>query len=622
MSCYCINPLCEQRRNPADTDFCRSCGKPLVINNRIRLIKPLRELEENLFVYNEIFEVEDAGTEWISGPKRRVIKIIRWNSPKLLRFVEREALALGLIHHPNIPQTYGEEDFFAYSLENSPFKFQCLLMDKIEGEDLEKWISSHPPISQSVALDWLRQLVEILDVVHHTEFFHRDIKPANIILQPDGQLALIDFGTVRRINDTYLAKVSVSGRTDTTIGQYEVTSVISHFYTPLEQMHGRAVPQSDFYALGRTIVRLVTGVRLMDLPVDRNAHRLIWRNKAPQIDKPLADLIDNLIAFNPVHRPQTTGMILEQLKRIPQKTKIYKVISSKVFIFGVAVLSASLLGLGIYRIGLPAFANNLVVEGEKLENADNSEKAQRMFDQAVKLRPGLGFQIAKFYFDKAARVKDDSKTEKKYYESAIKYNSKDVDSYNNLAVVCQLIEDINCVTQAYENLFKLEPNLWEGHYNLGNFYEAQDKYDLAQNQYNLAIRYGKSQATDAINNLSRLKILQREYAQAVQLAIEGLKNTPDSDKELKAALYKNLGWAMLMQNKYLQAEKYLQQAFELDSQRVDVYCLLASVKEALGDVEYASSYGEMCLLARIDKGYLPEIQEWRAELLSRIFKKQ
>nr|WP_256091365.1 serine/threonine-protein kinase [Nostoc sp. KVJ20] len=566
--------------------------------------------------------MEDAGTEWISGPKRRVIKIIRWSSPKLLRFVEREALALELIHHPNIPQTYGEEDFFAYSLENSPFKFQCLLMDKIEGEDLEKWISSHPPISQSVALDWLRQLVEILDVVHHTEFFHRDIKPANIILQPDGQLALIDFGTVRRINDTYLAKVSVSGGTDTTIGHYEVTSVISHFYTPLEQMHGRAVPQSDFYALGRTIVRLVTGVRLMDLPVDRNTHRLIWRNKAPQIDKPLADLIDNLIAFNPVHRPQTTGMILEQLKRIPQKTKIYKVISSKVFIFSVAVLSASLLGLGIYRIGLPAFANNLVVEGEKLENADNSEKAQRMFDQAVKLRPGLGFQIAKFYFDKAARVKDDSKTEKKYYESAIKYNSKDVDSYNNLAVVCQLIEDINCVTQAYENLFKLEPNLWEGHYNLGNFYEAQDKYDLAQNQYNLAIRYGKSQATDAINNLSRLKILQREYAQAVQLAIEGLKNTPDSDKELKAALYKNLGWAMLMQNKYLQAEKYLQQAFELDSQRVDVYCLLASVKEALGDVEYASSYGEMCLLARIDKGYLPEIQEWRAELLSRIFKKQ
>lgn len=622
MSCYCINPLCEQRQNLDNAEFCLSCGSPLVINNRIRLIKPLRELEENPFVYNEIFEVEDAGTEWIPGPKRRVMKIIRWSSPKLVRLVEREALALQSIHHPNIPQTYGEEDFFTYSIENSPFKFRCLLMDKIEGEDLEEWINSHPPISQAVALDWLRQLVEILDIVHHTEFFHRDIKPSNIILQPDGQLSLVDFGTARPINETYLAKVSASGGTDRTIGQYEITTVVSHFYTPLEQIRGKAVPQSDFYALGRTMVRLVTGIKLMDLPVDRNADRLIWRNKAPQIDKPLADLIDNLIARNPVNRPQTTGMILEQLKKIPQKTKIYKVISSKLFIFGATVLGASLLGLGIYRVGLPTFTNNLVVEGQKLENANKSEKAQRMFDQAVKLRPELGFQISKYYFDKAARVKDDSKTEKKYYESAIKYNPQDVDSYNNLAVVCQILEDIDCVTQAYENLFKLEPNIWEGHYNLGNFYEAQDKYDLAQEQYNLAIKYGKNRATNAINNLSRLKILQQEYAQAVQLAIEGLKNTPDSNKELKAALYKNLGWAMLMQNKYVEADKYLQQAFELDSQRVDVYCLLAKVKEALGNTEYASSYGEMCLLARVDKGYLPEIQKWREELLGRIFKKQ
>ncbi|MBU7583816.1 MAG: protein kinase [Nostoc sp. TH1S01] len=622
MSCYCINPLCEQRQNPDDAEFCLSCGSPLVINNRIRLIKPLRELEENPFVYNEIFEVEDAGTEWIPGPKRRVMKIVKWSSANLVRFVEREALALQLIHHPNIPQTYGEEDFFTYSLENSPFKFRCLLMDKIEGEDLEEWINSHPPISQTVALDWLRQLVEILDVVHHTEFFHRDIKPANIILQPDGQLALIDFGTARRINETYLAKVSASGGTDRTIGQYEITTVVSHFYTALEQIRGKAVPQSDFYALGRTIVRLVTGVRLMDIPVDRNTDRLMWRNKAPQIDKPLADLIDNLIAPNPVHRPQTTGMILEQIKRIPQKIKIYKVTNSKFFIFGVAVLGSSLLGLGIYRIGLSTFANNLVVEGQKLENANLSEKAQRMFDQAVKLRPELRFQISRFYFDKAARVKDDSKAEKKYYESAVRYNPLDVDSYNNLAVVCQLIEDINCVTQAYENLFKLEPNIWEGHYNLGNFYEAQDKYNLAQEQYKLAIKYGKGQATNAINNLSRLNILQQKYPQAVQLAKEGLKNTPDSNKELKATLYKNLGWAMLMQKKYPEADEYLQKAFELDSQRVDVYCLLAKTREALGDIEYASSYGEMCLLARTDKGYLPEIQKWREELLSRIFKKQ
>ena len=47
--------------------------------------------------------------------------------------------------------------------------------------------------SYKIALDWLYQLVEILEFVHNNSFFHRDIKPANIMLRPDGKLVLIDF---------------------------------------------------------------------------------------------------------------------------------------------------------------------------------------------------------------------------------------------------------------------------------------------------------------------------------------------------------------------------------------------------------------------------------------------
>ncbi|MEN2383858.1 MAG: serine/threonine-protein kinase [Gloeotrichia echinulata DEX184] len=296
MPCYCINPLCEQRQNPDDAEICLSCGTSLVINNRIRLLKPLRELSENPFTYNEIFEIDDAGTQWNPGRKRRVMKVMKWSSPRFVELIEREALALQLISHPNIPQTNGIDDFFTFVPNKSPLTLRCLVMDKFEGQNLEEWIKSHEPISQSLALDWLRQLVEILDLVHHTEFFHRDIKPGNIILQPDGKLALIDFGTARRITDTYLAKVSASGGTDTRLGKYEITTVVSHYYTPLEQIYGKAVPQSDFYALGRTFVRLVTGIPLMQLPTNRDRERLIWRDKAPQIDKPFADFIDELMA--------------------------------------------------------------------------------------------------------------------------------------------------------------------------------------------------------------------------------------------------------------------------------------------------------------------------------------
>lgn len=66
---YCINPLCDHRQNPDDAQNCLSCGTSLVINNRIRLIKPLRALNDNPFSYTEVFEVDDAGTQWNSRPQ-------------------------------------------------------------------------------------------------------------------------------------------------------------------------------------------------------------------------------------------------------------------------------------------------------------------------------------------------------------------------------------------------------------------------------------------------------------------------------------------------------------------------------------------------------------------------
>ncbi|MBG1271530.1 protein kinase domain-containing protein [Nostoc sp. WHI] len=620
MSSYCINPFCANRQNSDDAENCLSCGTSLLINNRIRLVEPLKTLTDDPYNYFDVFEVDDTGTQWNIVRKRRVMKVLKWNTPKLREFIEGESLALQLIQHPNIPESK-VDDFFTF-VPTSPLILHCLVMDKIEGQSLEQWIESNGRISQSQALEWLRQLVEILDTVHRSDFFHRDIKPSNIILQPNGQLALVDFGAARRLTNTYLAKVSGSGGTDAGRGgRYEITVVVTPYYTPLEQINGQAVPQSDFFALGRTFVNLVTGIQLMDLPRDKKTGNLIWRDKARQIDKPFADFLDELMAFLPGQRPQTTEIILQRLKKLPQQSKLYRLIRSKPFMFSAAIASVSLIGLLAYTLGFPAYANNLVAQGQKLEEENNTEQAQKLFDQAVKIRPELSNQISKFYFDIAGRVKEDLELEKKYYNLAAKYNPNDIDSYNNLALTCQFLRDIDCVNKSYQQLFRLEPNSWTGHYNLANFYETQEKYDLAQEQYNLAIKSGQDQALIAVNNLSRLNNLQGNYAQAQQLAIKGLNKAPSSDKQLRAVLYKNLAWAKLMQKKYQEADENLQKAFELDSQRVDVYCLLAKTKEALRDLDYASSYGEMCLLARTDGVYLPEIQKWREELLRRIFKK-
>ncbi|MCC5601881.1 protein kinase domain-containing protein [Nostoc favosum] len=611
MSSYCINPLCDHRQNPDDTEHCLSCGTLLLINDRIRLVKPLRPLTDDPFNYFEVFEVDDAGTRWNPVRKQRVIKVLKWKSPKLVKLIEQESLTLQLIQHPNIPEST-LDDFFTFVPKNSPLTLRCLVMDKFEGQNLEQWIEFNGKISQSLALEWLKQLVEILDTVHRSNFFHRDIKPSNIVLQPSGQLALVDFGTARRVTDTYLAKVSGSGGTSAgREGIYEITSVITPCYTPIEQINGRAVPQSDFFSLGCTFVNLVTATPLSNLPTEEKTGNLIWRKDAPQIDKPFADFIDELMAPLPGQRPQTTEVILQRLENLPKQIKNYRLANSNIFKYSKYTLMVLGFVGGVF-LSIPLAANYLVAQGQKLEAANNSQSAQEYFDSAIKINPQVKNSISKFYFDKASRSTQKLRSAKKYYELSIKYNNQDVDTYNNLAFVCQLLNEFECVTTNYEKALKLKPDSWSGHYGLGTFYDDQGKKDLAEQQYQLAIK-SNSQAIPVINNLSRLKNLKGDYNAAIALALQGLQKT--KEPKLQAALYKNLGWAKLEQKKLSQAKEYLEKAGELDPQRADTYCLLAQVQEALGDNDNSWLNWEACLIL---ESKVPEVFRWRGDVLQRI----
>jgi serine/threonine protein kinase len=607
---YCINPLCAHRQNAENVETCATCGTPLLINNRIRLIKPLRPLTDDPRSYFDVFEIEDFGTQLNPVRKLRVVKVLKWNSSKLREMIERESITLRRIRHQNIPKS-SINDFFTFVPNNSPLELRCLIMDKIEGQNLDEWINKHERISQTTALDWMKQLVEILDVVHHTEFFHRDIKPSNIILQPDGQLALIDFGTARRVTDTYLAKVSGSGGTSKRVGNYEITSIVTACYTPSEQMNGKAVPQSDFYALGRTFINLVTGISLLDLPTDETTGSLVWRDKAPQIDKPFADFLDELMAPLPGQRPATTEVILQRLEKLPQQIKNYRITNSKIFKFSKYTLM-SLLFVGGVFLSIPLVANHLVAQGKKLEVIHNSQKAQDFFNWAIIINPRAKLAISNFYFEKGLRSTKSLDSAKRYYELAIKYNELNLETYNNLAIVCQQLQQNKCVIDNYQKAIKLNPNNWEGYYGLGTFYDEQGQYDLAEQQYGLAIQKNP-RAILAINNLSRLKIINGDYNTAIYLALKGLNQAKSS--ELQAVLYKNLGWAKFEQKEYLEAKKYLEKAKELDIQRTAIHCLLAQVEETLGDADNSWLSWEACLLTQSTD---PDVFGWRSEVLQRI----
>lgn len=608
---YCINPQCRERQNPDAATNCRNCGTPLRVSDRVTLIAPLRELNQQAY-RTEIWEVEDAGTKWNPETSRRVMKVLTHPEPKEIELMQREALVLQLQQHPGLPKTT-VDDYFTFTPLGA-WELHCLIMQKFEGQNLEQRIASEGRISQATAINWLSQLIDILDSVHRSGFFHRDIKPSNIILQPSGRLALIDFGAVREVTNTYLAKVSSSGGNSAGIGAREITVIGTPRYSPLEQINGQAVPQSDFYALGRTCVYSIAGIPLIDLPTNQETGRLIWRDKAPHIDEPFADLLDDLMAPFPGQRPQNTQVILQRLKRLPLQSNLNRILKSNPFRIGIAGLTL-LMGWGIYETSLPLAANYFFNRGIKAQQENRVSEVEPNFKLAVKLEPKITNSISSFYFERASRAIDRPELAKSYYKLAVKYNPKDVDAYHNLAVICQQLNDVKCVVDNYETTLRLDPNSWEAYYSLGSFYDEQGNYELADRQYRIAWEKGGDLALDALNNLARLANRKGQYREAIKLARRGLDINPKP--EIKASLSKNLGWALLEGKMYSEAQNYLQKSLTLDPQRVDTYCLLAQVQEALGKVGEAKGSWEVCLLGDSN---LPEVMQWKQEVLERVLK--
>jgi serine/threonine protein kinase len=247
--------------------------------------------------FGKTYEIDDCGT-----PK--ILKVLHNTHPKAVELFQQEAQVLSRLHHPGIPKVEAD-GYFTYIPRNSTTPLHCLVMEKIEGMNLAEWMTQAncQPIGERAALRWLKQLVIILQEVHQRNYFHRDIKPANVMLRSDGQLTLIDFGTAREVTQTYFQKIA---------GQ-QVTGINSCGYTPPEQINGKAVPQSDFYALGRTFVYLLTSREPIEFAEEPRTGKLIWRDSATQISPTLADFIDYLMAPFPGNRPKDTLGILQCL---------------------------------------------------------------------------------------------------------------------------------------------------------------------------------------------------------------------------------------------------------------------------------------------------------------------
>jgi len=170
-----------------------------------------------------------------------------------LKLFEREVNILKTLSHPAIPQY---RDSFELDLPN--FKGFAFVQNYIDAKSLDTHLQVHRTFSEAEIKQIAEDILEVLIYLHEQNppIIHRDIKPSNILLtnrsgHSTGQVYVVDFGSVQN-------SVALKDFTWTVTGTYG--------YAPPEQFRGQAVPASDLYGLGTTLIHLVTGQHPADLP--------------------------------------------------------------------------------------------------------------------------------------------------------------------------------------------------------------------------------------------------------------------------------------------------------------------------------------------------------------------
>lgn len=131
-----------------------------------------------------------------------------------------------------------------------------LVTEAVAGETLDHRLERGWRPTDEVVWQIAEQLLEILDYLHSQDppLVHRDLKPSNVLITPDNQVWLIDFGAVQS------RLWAQGGGGSTIIGTFG--------YMAPEQFSGQAFPQSDLYGLGATLIRLLSRRHPIEIPLE------------------------------------------------------------------------------------------------------------------------------------------------------------------------------------------------------------------------------------------------------------------------------------------------------------------------------------------------------------------
>ncbi|MBQ8625866.1 MAG: serine/threonine protein kinase, partial [Agathobacter sp.] len=240
---------------------------------------------------------EKANKQW-------AVKEVRKDGIKDFEVVKQGLVAetdiLKKLNHPNLPSIIDVID------TDDSF---IIIMDYIQGNSLNKALEEYGAQPQENVIEWAKQLCDVLGYLHTRTpaIIYRDMKPANVMLKPDGNVTLIDFGTAREFKEKNLADTTCLG----TVG-----------YAAPEQFGGmgQTDARTDIYCLGATLYHLVTGMNPCEPPYEIKPIREI----NPSLSSGLERIILKCTQRDPNDRYQSAAELMYALEHYEEIDDIYR----------------------------------------------------------------------------------------------------------------------------------------------------------------------------------------------------------------------------------------------------------------------------------------------------------
>ncbi|MDM9383866.1 serine/threonine-protein kinase [Chlorogloeopsis sp. ULAP01] len=322
-SVYCS----QGHENPSGSRFCLHCGERLdtAVSHGIQ---PGRILGDRYLIVRQLGQGGFGRTYLAEDVNRfRELCVLKEFSPqvqtayvlqKAEELFEREATVLYKLQHPQIPRF---RELFRSSLDSKEYLF--LVQDYVEGQTyrylLDARLKQGLRFTEAEVRQLLQQILPVLEYIHSLGVIHRDISPDNLMLRKPPQIAegdmpvLIDFGGVKQVAATVASQYYQPGVNATTPPP---TLLGKLGYAPPEQMQrGLVEPHSDLYALGATVLVLLTGKQPSEL-IDNKTLTWQWRREI-SLSPAFGAVLDKMLSPSPMERYQSARQVLQALTPPP-----------------------------------------------------------------------------------------------------------------------------------------------------------------------------------------------------------------------------------------------------------------------------------------------------------------